>query len=176
MRILNCFLTSLLCLPLLGNAADKPNIIVIYTDDHGWPDIGIAGINDDLRTPHLDRLAAAGVYATSGYSTAPQCVPSRAGLLIGKSQNRFGVESNGMSLDGFNRELTIAERLKKAGYATGQIGKWHLGPSNEIPTHGFDDVYSKNANRPCQANYTLEGKAIEMQMVDDKLYHLDACS
>lgn len=157
-------------------AAKKPNIIVIYTDDHGWPDIGVAGINDDLQTPNLDRLAKDGVYATSGYSTAPQCVPSRAGLLIGKSQNRFGVESNGNSLEGFNSELTIAERLKKAGYATGQIGKWHLGPSNEIPKHGFDDVYSKNANRPCHANYTLDGKSVPMQMVNDKLYHLDACS
>jgi len=157
-------------------AAKKPNIIVIYTDDHGWPDIGIAGINDDLRTPHLDRLATDGVHATSGYSTAPQCVPSRAGLLIGKSQNRFGVESNGASMEGFNAELTVAERLKKAGYATGQIGKWHLGPSHEIPDHGFDDVYSKNANRPCHANFTLDGKTVPMQMVNDKLYHLDACS
>lgn len=172
------FLKQLLIGALIaaGAYADKPNIIVIYTDDHGWPDIGAAGINDDLRTPHLDKLAAAGVYAVSGYSTAPQCVPSRAGLLIGKFQSRFGVESNGASLDGFNAELTIAERLKKAGYATGQIGKWHLGPATEITRHGFDDVYAKNANRPCAANYTLDGKSIKMQVVNDGLYHLDACS
>lgn len=167
---------SLFCRPSTGQAADKPNVIVIYTDDHGWPDIGAAGINDDIRTPHLDRLAAAGVYAESGYSTAPQCVPSRAGLLTGRSQNRFGVESNGMPLDGFNAELTIAERLKKAGYATGQIGKWHLGLTQNITDHGFDDVYAKNANRPCHANYTLDGKTIPMQTVNDGLYHLDACS
>ena len=173
MKILNLIL---LCLPLLLRAAEKPNIIVIYTDDHGWPDIGAAGINDDLKTPHLDNLAAAGVYATSGYSTAPQCVPSRAGLMIGKFQSRFGVESNGANLSGFNAELTIAERLKKSGYATGQIGKWHLGLISKITDHGFNDVYAKNANRPCYANYTLEGKTIPMQQVDDKLYHLDACS
>ena len=154
----------------------KPNFIVIYTDDHGWPDIGVAGINADLRTPHLDKLAAAGVYATSGYSSAPQCVPSRAGLLIGKSQNRFGVEANKHSLKGFDAELTIAERLKKAGYATGQIGKWHLGPTNEITKHGFDDVYAKAGSRPFHANFTLGGKRVRMQRVDDDLYHLDACS
>jgi len=176
MKLPSFLLSSLLCFAWPSQAAAKPNIIVIYTDDHGWPDIGVAGINDDLRTPHLDKLAAAGVYATNGYSTAPQCVPSRAGLLTGKSQNRFGVESNGAPLEGFNAELTIAERLKKAGYTTGQIGKWHLGPTDKITEHGFDDVYSKHANRPCHANYTLDGKTIKMQMVNDGIYHLDACS
>ena len=169
------FFIALLSAAVIESTA-KPNIIVIYTDDHGWPDIGVAGINDDLRTPHLDRLAADGVYASNGYSTAPQCVPSRAGLLIGKFQSRFGVESNGAPLDGFNAELTIAERLKRAGYATGQIGKWHLGPTQNITDHGFDDVYAKNANRPCSANYTLAGKTIKMQQVNDGLYHLDACT
>lgn len=176
MNLIQKILPGLLSLIVCAQAADRPNIILIYTDDHGWPDIGVAGINDDLRTPNLDQLAAEGVYATSGYSTAPQCVPSRAGLLIGKSQNRFGVESNGAPMDGFNAELTIAERLKKAGYATGQIGKWHLGLSNQITDHGFDDVYAKNANRACHANYTLAGETIDMQMVNDNLYHLDACS
>lgn len=154
----------------------KPNVLLIYTDDHGWPDLGAVGVYQDLKTPNIDALAASGVRATSGYSTAPQCVPSRAGLLIGKSQNRFGVESNGESLKGFDEELTIAEHLKKVGYVTGQIGKWHLGPTSAIPEHGFDDVYSKNANRPCNANYTLAGETIPMQQVNDGLYHLDACS
>jgi len=171
------FLNLILALLIHSVCADgKPNIIVIFTDDHGWPDIGAAGIYDDLKTPHLDALAASGVRATSGYVTAPQCVPSRAGLLAGRSQNRFGVESNGMPLDGFNAQLTIAERLKKAGYATGQVGKWHLGPTNAITDHGFDDVYAKKANRPCHANYTLDGETIAMQEVNDRLYHLDACS
>ncbi|HBF16146.1 MAG TPA: aryl-sulfate sulfohydrolase, partial [Verrucomicrobiales bacterium] len=101
--------------------------------------------------------------------TAPQCVPSRGGLLTGRFQSRFGLESNRDSLKGFDKQSTIAERLKKSGYATGQIGKWHLGPTNEITQHGFDDVYAKNANRPCFANYTLDGKTIEMQQVDDGL-------
>ncbi len=168
--------SSLFPAPAGLNANEKPNIIVIYTDDHGWPDIGAAGIYDDLKTPHINALAASGVRATNGYSTAPQCIPSRAGLLSGRAQNRFGVESNGESMEGFDAQLTIADRLKKAGYATGQIGKWHLGPNNQITDHGFDDVYSKNANRPCFANYNLDGETIEMQMVDDNKYHLDACS
>lgn len=172
------FITAILAIGITGaiGALAKPNVILIYTDDHGWPDIGVAGIYDELNTPHLDSLAESGVYATSGYSTAPQCVPSRAGVLTGKSQNRFGVESNSYDLGGFNKELTIAERLKKAGYATGQIGKWHLGPINQITDHGFDDVYAKNSNRPCWATYKLSGETIEMQQIDDDLYHLDACS
>lgn len=172
------FSLLLACLAITTGLAapEQPNIIVIFTDDHGWPDIGAAGVYDNLKTPHIDALAASGVRATNGYVTAPQCVPSRAGLLSGRSQNRFGVESNGESLDGFNAQTTIAEWLKKAGYATGQIGKWHLGPTDRITDHGFDDVYAKNANRSCHANYTLDGETIDMQIVDDDLYHLDACS
>ncbi len=154
----------------------QPNAILIYTDDHGWPDIGVADIYDDLKTPHLDALAASGVRVTNGYSSAPQCVPSRGGLLIGKYQNRFGLESNKEALDGFNSEKTIAERLKTVGYTTGQIGKWHLGLPSEIVDHGFDHVYAKNANRPCFANFTAAGETIEMQQVNDGLYHLDGCS
>ena len=159
-------------------AADrKPNVIVIFTDDHGWPDIGSAGVYDDLKTPHIDALAASGVRATSGYVTAPQCVPSRAGLLTGKSQNRFGVESNGKPLDGFDREQTIAERLKKAGYTTAQVGKWHLGSPQEIARHGFDFFYNKNRNAACFGNFDLDsGERTQTAQIPHKLYHLDDCS
>ncbi len=162
-----------LILPL---AAKQPNIILIYTDDQGWPDIGPAGIYDDLKTPHLDALADSGVRATSGYSSAPQCIPSRAGLLTGKYQNRFGVESNGKDLIGFNKELTIAERLKKVGYTTGQIGKWHLGPGNAIDQHGFDFFYNKNRNAPCHANFNLAGELVPTRPVPHTIFHLDDCS
>ena len=165
----------LLC-SIAAAAADKPNIIVIYTDDHGYSDMMCQGIQKDLKTPSIDALAAGGVRMTSGYVTAPQCVPSRAGLLSGRSQNRFGVESNGESLSGFNAQQTIAERLQTAGYATGMTGKWHLGPAPDIVRHGFDDVYYKNANRPGWANFNFDGSDRAAGKENSKLYHLDANS
>ena len=156
--------------------AAKPNVIVVFTDDHGFSDLACQAIQSDLKTPNMDALAVGGVRITSGYVTAPQCVPSRAGLLTGRSQNRFGVESNGMPLDGFNAELTIAERVKKVGYATGMAGKWHLGRGPDIPDHGFDQVFNKNSNRPGWANFTLDGKDCPMSQEQSKQYHLDANS
>ena len=100
-------------------SSSRPNIIIIYTDDHGWPDVGPAGIHKDLKTPHLDALASSGVRCTDGYSSAPQCVPSRAGLMTGKYQNRINVPSNSSDLTTFNKELTVAEHLKKAGCRLG---------------------------------------------------------
>jgi len=169
------FLAGLL--PSLVSAQQKPNIIVIYTDDQGWADLGCQGIFEDIRTPHLDALAAGGVRATSGYVTAPQCVPSRAGLMTGRYQPRFGVESNGDKLDGFDAQQTIASRLKKAGYATGMTGKWHLGPPSEIVDHGFDDVFcNQGGGSKAWANFDLDGKTIPGADILSPLYHLDANS
>ena len=90
-RIVLLFAAFVLCWTSAAEAA-RPNIIVIFTDDHGYADLSCQGILDDIRTPHIDHLAAGGVRMTSGYVTAPQCVPSRAGLLSGRYQNRLGVE------------------------------------------------------------------------------------
>ena len=162
-------------------ATQLPNIILIFTDDHGYADLGCQGIFADVKTPHIDRLAASGVRMTNGYVTAPQCVPSRGGLLSGQYQNKLGLESNNAAqepdgLGGFNRALTIAERLKGAGYATGMAGKWHLGPGDEIVDHGFDHVYYKNSARPATANITLDGKDRPLGPDDTKMYHIEACS
>jgi uncharacterized sulfatase len=169
------------CHELPGAETRPPNILVIFTDDHGYSDLGAQGVRADLKTPHTDALAAAGVRMTSGYVTAPQCVPSRCGLLSGRYQNRLGVESNGAfqapgGLDGFNSALTIAERLKTAGYATGMAGKWHLGPVNEITSHGFDYVFPKNSTRPATANITPGGHDQPLGNFQSSEYHLDACT
>lgn len=154
----------------------RPNVILIYTDDHGYSDLGIHGLQSDLKTPHLDALARSGVVAKNGYSTAPQCVPSRGGLLTGRFQGRFGLDSNQSALDGFNQQTTIAERLRDAGYVTAQFGKWHLGPPDEIPSHGFLHVFSQNGQRPFSANIDLDGKDLPMGELPPKEYHLNACS
>jgi arylsulfatase A-like enzyme len=178
-RLLICL--ALLFLTFVASAADaavdKPNIIVILCDDLGWADLGAQGVQKDIRTPNLDLLAAGGLRATNAYVTAPQCVPSRAGLLSGRSQCRFGVEANRDSLEGFNAQETIASRLKKAGYATGMAGKWHLGPKPKIGTHGFDDVYSNDGRRgKAWANFDFDGKTIKGGTVTSSMYHLDANS
>jgi arylsulfatase A-like enzyme len=118
---------------LPGVAADsakatKPNIIVIFTDDHGYADLGVQGQVSDIRTPHIDALANQGARMSAGYVTSPQCSPSRAGLITGRYQQRFGIDTIPdvpLPLE----EVTIAERLKKAGYVSGIVGKWHLDPN-----------------------------------------------
>lgn len=115
---------------LFAQASERANVIIILTDDHGYADLGAYGLSKDIRTPHLDELAQNGVLMTNGYATAPQCVPSRAGIVTARYQTRFGVEHNPdcpMPLD----EVTVAERMRDAGYVTGFVGKWHLDPTHE---------------------------------------------
>lgn len=123
--------------------ARKPNIIVILADDLGYGDTAAYG-SRIAKTPNIDALAASGIRFTDGYVTNPVCAPSRAGLMTGRYQQRFGYEFNpmwrdrtgGMSL----HEITLAQIMKSAGYATGAVGKWHLGqPAGYYPTNrGFD--------------------------------------
>ncbi len=156
---------------------DRPNIIVIFTDDHGYPDLTCQGILKDVKTPFIDSLAEGGVRMTHGYVTAPQCVPSRAGLLTGKYQNRFGVEANKYPMKGFNKELTIAEHLKKSGYKTGMSGKWHLGPLAEITKHGFDEVYANYAaGGQVWATFNLQGTPQAPGLIKNTNYHIDGNS
>lgn len=157
-------------------AGTKPNIIVIYTDDHGFADLGIRRVEQDLKTPHLDALARSGVIASNGYSSAPQCVPSRGGLLTGKFQGRFKLDSNQSALDGFDQETTIATRLQHEGYATAHVGKWHLGPTPEIPAHGFKHSYAQHGQQRFSSNITLEGQDKPMGDLPPALYHIDGCA
>lgn len=129
--------------------AVKPNILIIVADDLGYADLGVQG-SRDLRTPHLDSLAANGVRMTDGYVTNPLCAPSRAALMTGRYQQRFGFEYNpgneseapanfGVPLS----EKMLSERLKEAGYTNLAVGKWHLGYRPEVQPRqrGFDGFY-----------------------------------
>ncbi|MEZ6138670.1 MAG: sulfatase-like hydrolase/transferase [Pirellulaceae bacterium] len=108
--------------------ATQPNVIVILTDDQGWSDLGCQGQMQDVQTPHIDALAARGVRCTAGYVTAPQCSPSRVGLMTGRHQQRLGIDTiPDMPLPA--EATTIAERLQPLGYRTGFVGKWHLEPN-----------------------------------------------
>ncbi|HKB03426.1 MAG TPA: sulfatase-like hydrolase/transferase, partial [Gemmataceae bacterium] len=129
-----------------ASAARKPNILIIVSDDQGYADIGVQGCKD-IPTPNLDALANSGVRCTNGYVSGPYCSPTRAGLMTGRYQTRFGHEFNpgaknanaGLPLT----ETTLADRLKSAGYKTGLVGKWHLGdePKFHPQKCGFDEFF-----------------------------------
>jgi arylsulfatase A-like enzyme len=131
-------------------AAEKPNILLILADDLGYGDLGANGHATDIATPNLDALAATGTRFSAGYATHPVCSPSRAGLNSGMYQHRFGFEHNSGPEEyaaanfGLPRHIpTLAEKLKKGGYSTSMIGKWHIGFRVGLRPHerGFDDTY-----------------------------------
>ncbi|MBN2316513.1 MAG: sulfatase-like hydrolase/transferase [Sedimentisphaerales bacterium] len=141
---------SLVCPKSLARSSNrerKPNFVLIVADDLGYGDIGCYG-NKNNKTPHLDAMAAEGMKFTDFHSNGPMCSPTRASLLTGQYQHRFGRAFEGplsakahadigLPLD----EMTIPEALKQAGYATGMFGKWHLGykPPYLPIQHGFDE-------------------------------------
>jgi arylsulfatase A-like enzyme len=133
-----------LCLTISLSAKDKPNIIILLADDLGWADLGYQG-SGDIRSPHIDKLANNGIRFTDGHVSASVCSPSRAGLMTGRYQQRFGHEANSPPpTDGMDlKQVTLADRLQEMGYRTGLIGKWHLGNQDEFyPTRrGFDYFY-----------------------------------
>ena len=167
-------------------APRRPNIVVIYTDDHGWADLGIQGVDPDVQTPHLDQLARDGVLFSRGYVTAPQCVPSRAALLTGRYQQRFGVEDNNRGPLPLS-EVTIAERLRPQGYLSGWVGKCHLDISAAkgveksqriLPDHmphqqGFDE-YFRGELRQFYASHDLLGRPVQNppQLITDNRFRV----
>lgn len=125
-------------------AAEKPNIILVMADDQGWGDMAYNG-HPTLKTPNFDAAAAAGLRFDRFYAAAPVCSPTRASVMTGRHPNRMGVFKWGYPIR--PQEITIAEALKTAGYATGHFGKWHLGSVRRAsPVHpghnGFDEWFS----------------------------------
>lgn len=122
----------------------QPNVIVILADDAGYADFGFMG-STDLETPNIDRLAQDGVIFTDAHVSATVCAPSRAGLITGRYQQRFGAECNlpphNLGVD--TSEVSIASALKKQGYHTSVFGKWHLGEQEEYHpnSRGFDEFF-----------------------------------
>jgi len=147
------FLSAAAAWPAAAARTRKPNIIVILADDLGYSDLGVYG-GRQAATPHIDSLAHNGVRFTNAYVSGPYCSPTRAGLLTGRYQQRFGHEFNAHTSKAFFdaggttenlglpvTETTIADRMREAGYATGAIGKWHLGAAPQFHPNkrGFDE-------------------------------------
>ncbi|MCC5929458.1 MAG: sulfatase-like hydrolase/transferase [Cyclobacteriaceae bacterium] len=132
----------------VAQSLQKPNVIIILTDDQGYVDVGFNG-STEIPTPNIDRIAANGTVFSSGYVSYAVCGPSRAGLLTGRYQDRFGFGKNPLfapndSTMGLDRaEQTLADYLKQANYTTSIIGKWHLGahPSLRPNERGFDEFF-----------------------------------
>jgi arylsulfatase A-like enzyme len=163
-----------LCLASALCAAEKPNVVLIFVDDLGINDLGCYG-RKDHRTPRLDALAAAGVRFTSGYCAQPICSPSRAAILTGKHPARLQLtnflpgrpDAPSQKLlqpviEGQLQaeEITIAEVLREAGYATGHVGKWHLGVGArfESKAQGFDFIHAGKANTEVGAGEGSKGE------------------
>ena len=189
--ILLSTLAGLLVMSLSASAATKPNLVFILADDLGYTDVACYG-SKFYETPNIDRLAEQGMRFTDGYTCGPNCQPTRAALMSGQYAPRTGVYTVG-SIDRFNwqsrplrpvdnvvalplEKITIAQSLKRAGYATGMFGKWHLG--NDGPHHpgkrGFDEAIESsgvhfNFKTDPQTDYPkgqyladfLTGKAVE---------------
>jgi len=140
---------SLSCTFHAAEAERRPNIVILFADDLGYGELGCQG-NDEIPTPNIDSIAQQGVRFTDGYVTEPVCSPSRAGLMTGRYQHRFGYTFNVMPhVEGGGdkglpqTETTLGEYLQNCGYRTGIIGKWHLGARADFNpvNNGFDYFY-----------------------------------
>jgi arylsulfatase A-like enzyme len=172
---------AFLFIPMVASVAraaeSRPNVIVILADDLGYGDLGCYG-HPKFKTPHLDRMAAEGARLTQFNTPAPFCAPTRASLLTGRYPFRCGMTAN-PAPDGPSpatdeialpdSEITLAQLFKRAGYATGMVGKWHLGHKRResLPTsRGFDEylgILYSNDMRPVQL---MDGeKAVEYPLV-----------
>lgn len=151
----------------------RPNIVIIYCDDLGYGDVGCFGA-EGILTPNIDRMASEGIRFTGFYSASPVCSPSRAALLTGRMPQRMGINGvffpesyTGLPLE----EITIADLLKQEGYATGIVGKWHLGHMEKyLPLQrGFDEYFGIPYSNDMQSVVYLRGNEVVDFHVDQSL-------
>jgi len=150
-HIANLFIISVLTFLEIGisnkiiaqTIKERPNVIVIITDDQGYADVGFQNLpaSSQVLTPNLDRLAGSGIVFKNGYVAFSTCSPSRASLLTGRSSSRFGVEDNDRYVD--STEIIIPRAISSQGYISGAFGKWHIGrePGTTPLSRGFDYYY-----------------------------------
>jgi arylsulfatase A-like enzyme len=144
-HVLKALILGLIAIPSIAFAKEKPNIVIILTDDQGYADVSYNPHSPpEVSTPNIDALAHSSVICTQGYTSGHVCSPTRAGLMTGRYQQRFGIYTageggSGVPLD----EVFIPQRLKPAGYVSGALGKWHLGLTEEYHAmnRGFDEFY-----------------------------------
>lgn len=163
----------------------RPNILIIVSDDQGYADLGVQG-GKDIPTPNIDALANAGTRFTSGYVSGPYCSPTRAGLLTGRYQQRFGHEFNpgqqaaqgGVELGLSLNERTLADKLRSAGYRTGLVGKWHLGngPKFHPLERGFQEFFGFLGGAHSYVNWNTPNQPIlrGRETVVEETYLTDA--
>ncbi len=145
MKLRRVLIICLIAMPSIALADAKPNIVIILTDDQGYADVSYNPHSPpEVSTPNIDALAYSSIICTQGYTSGHVCSPTRAGLMTGRYQQRFGIYTageggSGVPLD----EVFIPQRLKPAGYACGALGKWHLGLTEEYHAinRGFDEFY-----------------------------------
>lgn len=185
-----------------AQVSQRPNIVLMMVDDWAWLDVGIRGSR--INTPNIDRLAARSLNFSRAYAASPTCSPSRAALITGRYPSKVGftrhieteaalARRNMEDIEEFHwidtdpagaasrnwlplSEITIAERLKALGYATGFVGKWHLGPKPFYPVHqGFDEQYGvsdagqpRNYFRPYFRDQSIYADAFDGEYLDDR--------
>jgi arylsulfatase A-like enzyme len=154
----------LAALPAPAETPKRPNILVIVADDQGYNDLGIQGCKD-IPTPNIDTIGKNGVRCTNGYVSGPYCSPTRAGLMTGRYQQRYGHEFNpgpmaGMEFGLSLQETTLPEHLKPAGYNTGMVGKWHLGFEDKFHplSRGFEEYFGYLGGAHSYLDWEARGK------------------
>ena len=144
-HVLKTLTLSLIVIPSFALAEEKPNIVIILTDDQGYADVSYNPHSPpEVSTPNIDALAHSSMICAQCYTSGHVCSPTRAGLLTGRDPQRIGIYTageggSGVPLD----EVFLSERLKPAGYISGALGKWHLGLTEEYHAMNrvFDEFY-----------------------------------